>query len=72
MKENSGIINQVLFGQFCGEGTGRIFDGQLRQTLGYLLRLVQRIFPAALATVIMGIVYFICISLFLYQIAEHG
>lgn len=72
MKDNSQSINHILFSQLSSEVAGRIFQSQVLQARSNLLHLGKRILPTVLATLAMGVVFFIGITLFLYQLAEHG
>jgi hypothetical protein len=72
MKENSESINQILFSQFFSEVAGRIFQSQGSQFRLLLERLARQFFPTILASLIIGAIFFTCISLFLYQLAEYG
>jgi hypothetical protein len=72
MKENSQSINHILFGQLLSETAGCIFQNQVLQARSNILHLARKILPTVVATLIMGGVFFVGITLFLYQLAEHG
>ncbi len=72
MKDNSQSINHLLFSQLSGEIAGRIFQSQVLQARTNLLHLARKIFPTIIAILTIGVIFFIGITLFLYQLAEHG
>ncbi|MBU1565354.1 MAG: hypothetical protein KJ630_06980 [Proteobacteria bacterium] len=72
MKENSESINHILFNQFSGVVAGRFFQNLVQQARSQLLHLARKFLPSIVATLVIGAVFFIGISLFLYQLAEHG
>jgi len=72
MKENTQSIDHLLFNQLSGEVAGRLLYNQIRQAHVFLSRLAGRILPTIFATLTMGVILFIGITLFLYQLAEHG
>ena len=72
MKYNSQSINHILYSQLSSEAAGRIFQSQVLQVRSNLLRLTRRILPTIVATLVMGVVLFIGITVFLYQLAEHS
>lgn len=72
MKENSGSINHVLFSQFFSSVVGDGFEKQLRRARTRIHSWIRESIPSAIATCVMGVVFFICITLFLYQLAEFG
>jgi hypothetical protein len=72
MKENTQSIDHLLFNQLSGEVAGRLLHSQMRQARLALSHLAARILPTIFATLTMGVILFIGITLFLYQLAEHG
>jgi hypothetical protein len=72
MKENTQNIDHLLFNQLSGEVAGRLLYNQIRQARVFLSRLTGRILPTIFATLTMGVILFIGITLFLYQLAEQG
>jgi hypothetical protein len=72
MKENSESINQVLFSQFFSSFAGDGFENHLRPARARILYWIRESIPSVIATCVMGVVFFICITLFLYQLAEFG
>jgi hypothetical protein len=72
MKEITQSIDHLLFNQLSGEIAGRLLHVQIRQARVFLSHLAGRILPTIYATLTMGVILFIGITLFLYQLAEHG
>ncbi|MDK9705702.1 MAG: hypothetical protein OEL83_01520 [Desulforhopalus sp.] len=72
MKENSGSINQVLFSQFFSSVLDDGYESHLRRMRRRIHSWIKETIPSAIATCVMGVVFFVCITLFLYQLAEFG
>ncbi len=72
MKYNSQSISHILYSQLSSEVAGGIFQSQVLQARSNLLYLAKKILPTIVATLAMGVVLLIGITLFLYQLAEHG
>ncbi len=72
MKYNSQSINHILYSQLSSEVAGRLFQSQTLQVRLNFLHPAKKILPTIFATLAMAVILFIGITLFLYQLAEHG
>lgn len=72
MKESLESINHILFSQLFSEAAGRIIQSQGLPCRLLLRRLALHFFPPLFASLLIGVIFFIGISLFLYQLAENG
>jgi hypothetical protein len=72
MKETAGNMSDILFAYRSGTLVGSIFINRLHQVRTAFLQSIRQALPTMLASCGTGVILFIGISLFLYQLAEHG
>lgn len=72
MKGNSQSIDRTVFDHLSGATAGHIMQSQLRHVRVLLSGLRRNLLPAVLSTLAMAGILFTGITLFLYQLAEHG
>jgi len=72
MKDSLATISQGPLNQFAVETAGRNCKSHLSQARNNFVCLLRENFLDGLATLGTGIVFFIGITLFLLQLAEHG
>ena len=72
MKESAENMNDILFAYRSGTIACSIFINRLYQVRTAFLQSIRQALPTILASCCTGIIFFIGISLFLYQLAEHG
>ena len=72
MKETAGNMSDILFVYRSGTLAGSIFINRLHQVRTAFLQSIRQALPTLLASCGTGVIFFIGISLFLYQLAEHG
>ena len=72
MKETTGNTNEMLFVCLSDEITGSSFTNRLNQGGCAFLQSARLALPTVLASFAVGVIFFLGISLFLFQLAEHG
>ena len=72
MKEAAENLNDILFAYRSGTLVTSIFINRLYQVRTAFLQRIRQALPTLMASCGIGVIFFIGISLFLYQLAEHG